>query len=506
LSRTVAIVDNGRDGSVTYRGPSGTVEGYWEFGGEDVVAIVSMGSRDDWRRFGDDALADRAAILRFVADETIRQRAPTCEAQIDEQTGVILLRQSDRPRARAVSPSKTAQEKASNFVRRYRDLRAMFAGFVAVAVAVIGGLMWLGKNAATVAPATGVPLNECVRFEGQTAFQAGGIACLIQKTDPHLPNWTGRGGGETASVAIALFPADGAQPLTIPVVSGLSPTAISLARVLGSDGYTLWFDVAGLQGVRLVDGMLVGPKDLRAANPALDPSWWEDQRGMDVTGGKLHVMRPDRSAAVDIAPETLIASASAPNPPKNRMGRSSLDDYLALGLIVDGEMWLAVLSAGEMERSYARGKWIRPVENAEAGKIARRLTVAQLEPSAKGDRFKIKSIAVVNGQEFMNAAFLRANGQAEPVRLSGPGGTLMIATSEPGPRGTLTISRVDVQGNLIWSHDTALDRFNLRQILPDPSHVAFVGTRAPIPDKLSEPLLVLIDAQTGRLTTHSLWR
>ncbi len=90
---------------------------------------------------------------------------------------------------------------------------------------------------------------------------------------------------------------------------------------MGSDGRTLWFDATGLYGVRLDDYALITPKDLRDANATLDPSWWEDPRGMDVMDGKLHVMRIDRTAAMDVDPATYKATAVTPKPSNARFRR-----------------------------------------------------------------------------------------------------------------------------------------------------------------------------------------
>jgi hypothetical protein len=98
------------------------------------------------------------------------------------------------------------------------------------------------------------------------------------------------------------------------------------------------------------------------------------------------------------------------------------------------------------------------------------------------------------------------NDKSEPLRLENPDSALMIHTSAPGGTGTLVVSRVDYQGNLVWSTDTGLDRFRLKQILPGDGVLAFIGERPPIPDKLSEPLIVLVESKTGKLTSHSLWR
>ena len=100
---------------------------------------------------------------------------------------------------------------------------------------------------------------------------------------------------------------------------------------------------------------------------------------------------------------------------------------------------------------------------------------------------------------FVNAAFLRLDDKSEPLRLSKPDGALMIHTSDAGLHGTPVVSRVDDRGQTVWRVDTGLDRFKLQQIMPGPATFAFVGTRLPVPDKLSEPLVVLVDNNTGEM-------
>jgi hypothetical protein len=68
------------------------------------------------------------------------------------------------------------------------------------------------------------------------------------------------------------------------------------------------------------------------------------------------------------------------------------------------------------------------------------------------------------------------------------------------------MSRVDTQGRIIWKVDTGIDRFKLSQILPGDAATAFVGTRLPVPDKVPEPLLVIVEHATGALVSHSLWQ
>jgi hypothetical protein len=68
-------------------------------------------------------------------------------------------------------------------------------------------------------------------------------------------------------------------------------------------------------------------------------------------------------------------------------------------------------------------------------------------------------------------------------------------------------ARVDIaMANLIWRADTGIDRFRLAQILPGTSSIAFIGPRPQVPNKLSEPLLVIVESGTGKTSTSTLWK
>lgn len=500
MVRSVTITGNGREGRVQYSDGVYAIDGYWELGGNDVVTIVQMGSREEWRRAHGWAVDQRAAILRFVADEVVRQRAPSCEASIDEERGELLLRQrvAGAGRKGGMPSEVTSQAKAVAFVRRYSKLKAMLGLGVLVLVLIVGGALWMGKKVLSVTATHGVPFGECVRTETH-------IASLIQTTDPHLPEISGRGGNTTTSLSIVLIPLNGSDPQVVPVVSGLSGGAYSLARIMGSDGRTLWFDCTGLFGVRLSDHELVTTKDLHKANASLEPSWWEDPRGMDIVDGKLRITRIDRSAALVVDPATWKATPTEPKPHNARFDRHDPTDHLAAGFIAGPGTWLGLHSPTELEGAYKPGKWVRPVESADDAKQMRRLCKADLEPSTDGEHFRIEACAPISTNEYLNAAFLRMHDKSEPLRLKDPDGALMMYTSAPGLVGTLVVARLDAEGKVLWSQDTGLDRFKLQQILPGEDAFAFVGTRPPVEGELSEPLVVVVDNASGMLRSHTLW-
>ena len=65
---------------------------------------------------------------------------------------------------------------------------------------------------------------------------------------------------------------------------------------------------------------------------------------------------------------------------------------------------------------------------------------------------------------------------------------------------------MDTAGKILWKTDTGIERYKLEQILPDARFTALIGTRPPVPDKVSEPILVVVDHQSGTASTVSLWQ
>ncbi len=445
MERNVIITENGRSGSIVYREPAGSLSFYWEFGG-DVVAIIQVNDRAAWSPTATWFSGRQAEILRFVADEVIRQKAPTCRAEINTDKGEILLRQvGPLPAPRAATDVR--------FVQRLSNAKAVLGSIVLVGALIFAGVMWFKDKVLSINQGKGVPLGLCVRTDAH-------ITTLIQSTDPHLPEITGRGGNTTTSISILVIPLDGSEPKKILVAEGLTHNQYALAKVLGSDGSTLWFDVNGIGGVDLKTYELLKPSEVR------DP----------------YVPEP----AFPFAP--------------------SVGEYLSAGFHTSPGSWLGLHSAAELEREFAVKKFVRRVVPQQEAKQMRRFYRGTLDAPVDDKYHRILSMTPVNGTEYLNAAFLRMDDASEPLRMTDPDGALMIYTSEPGQNGKLIMVRVDNDGNIIWNVDTGIDRFKLSQILPGKGSFAFVGTRPPIPDKLSEPLLVIVDNSSGEARTVSLWQ
>lgn len=87
----VDIETHGRSGAIHYREQAGSIRFDWEFGSGDVVAIVSGPEPDAWDSLHPWAAGRRTAITTRVADEVVRQKAPTCIPDIDEHSGIVHL-------------------------------------------------------------------------------------------------------------------------------------------------------------------------------------------------------------------------------------------------------------------------------------------------------------------------------------------------------------------------------------------------------------------------------
>ncbi|MBN8280636.1 MAG: hypothetical protein J0M16_08520, partial [Gammaproteobacteria bacterium] len=160
----------------------------------------------------------------------------------------------------------------------------------------------------------------------------------------------------------------------------------------------------------------------------------------------------------------------------------------------------------DLQGEFATGRYIRAIEGANEKWELRKLYRGELELLGEDGLLKIRALAPIGDAVYPNAAFLRPAIDTEPLRLAGPDGALMLYEQPADRRGTLRVARVDTSGQVLWSVDTGIDRFQLQQILPGDGLTAFVGPRPAVPDQVPEPLLVIVENATGKVATHSLWQ
>lgn len=85
MSWKVEISEDGRSGQVRYSEGLIASTFYWEFGGADTVASISVPTKAKWAKETPWPIERRDEILRRVAEEVIRQRAPKCVAEFDDR-------------------------------------------------------------------------------------------------------------------------------------------------------------------------------------------------------------------------------------------------------------------------------------------------------------------------------------------------------------------------------------------------------------------------------------
>lgn len=154
------------------------------------------------------------------------------------------------------------------------------------------------------------------------------------------------------------------------------------------------------------------------------------------------------------------------------------------------------LSPDEAMRAPAPPRPVGAAALAALGSAERRLEGLLAAPGEDGAPGRILGEAAI-----FNAAFLRAAPQGDVLRLDG-GDFLAVYWTKRYREGALTLARVSLSGEIVWRAETALGR--LDEALPDPLRPALVGARPREEGKVAEPLLVVADAATGRVETHSL--
>jgi hypothetical protein len=452
MQRSVSITDQGRSGFVVYQDHSGSLRFYWDFGGADVVVTLQVTDPAAWAAGPAWPIDRRADVLRFVAAEVIRQKAPGCLAEIEEAAGVLRFRQA-RPVPVRPLPSKPFG------VHRLSQLKVRL-GLVVLGVSVgLAGLAGFARHALQIAPGKGTPIGQALRTDRY-------VATLVRSLEPYVPSLHRDAGRDRYSVRLDLVPLDGSATRQVPLRHGLTAGSTPFALLLGTDGRTVWFDVAGVGGVGLDSLQPLSADAVHRAAPSM--------------------AGPARGGASWLA--------------------TGWQQQRAAGLFVAPDSWLGLHGDAEAERDVKPGRWLKRVQQASTAHVSRRLYQGKLDPAAADGHLRIRSMTLLDTAAYLDAAFLRRDETSEPVQLSGPAGALMLFTSRAGLSGTVMLARVDTSGVVRWQVDTGIDRRGLSQILPGARSVVFIGTRLPQPGRVSSPQVVIVDHLTGAVTGLAPWQ
>ena len=86
----VGYHNDGRSGYVIFYRNDLTARFYYEFGGGDAVAIITIPTPAQWEAETKMTLAERMPVLEFVARRVVRDQAPSCKYFIGESDIIIL--------------------------------------------------------------------------------------------------------------------------------------------------------------------------------------------------------------------------------------------------------------------------------------------------------------------------------------------------------------------------------------------------------------------------------
>ena len=94
----VGYQNDGRSGYVIFYRNDLTVRFYYEFGGGDAVAIITIPTPAQWKAETKMTLAERMPVLEFVASRVVRDQAPSCKYFIGEGDIIILNQSPTEPK------------------------------------------------------------------------------------------------------------------------------------------------------------------------------------------------------------------------------------------------------------------------------------------------------------------------------------------------------------------------------------------------------------------------
>lgn len=84
MAATIRYTQNGRGGTITYQQEATQLRFDWEFGGGNCVAIIFVPTEAQWEKATGLPLLERQKVLEFVAQQVVRDQAPSCHYEISD--------------------------------------------------------------------------------------------------------------------------------------------------------------------------------------------------------------------------------------------------------------------------------------------------------------------------------------------------------------------------------------------------------------------------------------
>ncbi|MFO1502076.1 MAG: hypothetical protein U1G07_27505 [Verrucomicrobiota bacterium] len=345
---------------------------------------------------------------------------------------------------------------------------------------------------------TGVPIGMAARLPDT-------IAQVIRTQERYLPKLHRPGGRDSFRVDLLLVSLKdpGKQVMVSLTRQRNDSGALPMTKVLGADGDIVWVQAPELVGVNWkTKRRVAGLKNLQQANPQLHVFLATAHFAFT---NQLVAVSPDWAQAYGFTGESLRASPCPPPQRGDWMSQKNAENvtaWLSAGGLLTPADWFGALSADEVASRFRVGSSLSRDFPVSSKDEPRQLYHGKIDPGE--NRARIAAMERISESTFRGASLLR-DATGPPIwRLSNPDSVLMLHRESPSLTAPLALVRMTPDGKALWSASTGIDRLN--QVLPDNATVVLIGERPPVPNKVSEPILVLIDTTTGATDTVSLWR
>lgn len=344
---------------------------------------------------------------------------------------------------------------------------------------------------------TGTPLGQALRTETHV-FQ------LILTQERYLPSLHRNPSKDRYRIDLLAIPlADPAKQETFTLIRQQQANAATpMTKILGVAGDVVWINALDTFAVNLRTKRVANGKALRKANPELE-TFLHSARPEFAEG--FVMVSPDWSYAYEFSGETLKANVCPPPDRGNLIDELSnlrIERSLCSGGVIGGNDWIAVATPEDAKSDFKLGFSLSRDFTPGEKDQPRQLYRGTADYSEK--RPPIQSFAKLSEKEYRAATFLRSKPSGPIHRATNPDSVFLIHRAGTELFAPYTLTRLAPDGKELWSADTGLGR--LEQVLPSDKTIVLKGERTPVPNKVPEPIVVLINTTTGATNTVSLWR
>ncbi len=344
---------------------------------------------------------------------------------------------------------------------------------------------------------TGTPLGPAARTPTH-------ILQLISTTERYLPKLHRASGSDRFRIdLLAISIADPTRQETFTLLRQQQANALTpVTKILGADGDVVWVQALDIFAVNLKIKRIARELDLRKANPELEVFLSSAKPQFN---GRFVAVSPDWSHAYEFSADTFKAN---PCPPPSRGSwmeeqfNGRIDGSLCSGGLISANEWIAVATPEDAKSDFKPGFSLPRDFTAGEKDRNRQLYRGTADTSEK--RPPIQSSQRISETEYRKATFLRTKPGGPILQAPNPDSVFLLHCTGKELFAPYTLTRLTPDGKAIWNTATGIGR--LEQVLPGSDVIALIGERPPVPNKVSEPILVLLNAMNGEIKTVTLWR